>query len=619
MSIQHLNILKYNGLSLSCLSPFQFIRQASLLIFVLIIGNVNQPLSAQNQITLGVDYASSFELNSDVHGANNWISTQPYYLSNGGFINKYNDLGKPLMRYPGGTAGNYMNLATGWHELWPGSNATDSTRATQFNNGMINRGKINGEDIGKFIDFLQATDAKSTFVVNLTTMSGSDVAAVLDSIKNRGEELDYVEMANEVYFGQYASIIPDEAAYMALAKDRADTVRSRFPNAKIGAILPSQIYTKENFLPGGGSSSSRQEKWHNALKSETFYDALVIHMYSTIGMDHTVSAANFLPFQTAYNHAIAHADLKFDATFAQLSQDFPGTDIWVTEYHVGGFSGDVRQYRLRHSYLGGLYSASFLLKLFSKPQIKIGNWHSMVQWLTHSGSGGLLSNSYNFGTKANYHLFKLFAEPSNDSERFATVEVGNILNYAGIGEHPGTFADVEAGCFYNEQTEKGYMILINKWDNTYQISTTELESNLNGTITSTTEFAPNKSLSFTAALESEDSYSQSLVSPTNGQHSLLPFSVYVFEYDITGPLALESTDKLSTRIYPNPSQGKIIIETDDQRFTEWQMHDAMGQLIDHGKLAGKMTHLSFPKAAGVVFISLRGESVKSQRFKVIIR
>lgn len=620
--MQALYVSKYMDSVPIIVSPIRFVRQASLIIFVLIFGKGNQPLSAQNQLTLDVAYPSSIDLNPDVHGVNNWISTRPYYLSNGGFISKYNDLGKPLMRYPGGTASNYLNLAKGWHEAWPGANANDSNRVSSFNKGMTNAGKgTKGEEIGKFIDFLQATDATSTFVVNLTTMSGTDVATVLDSIKNRGEELDYVELANEVYFGQYTSIIADEASYIALAKDRADTVRSRFPNAKIGALLPSQIYTKENFLPGGGSSASRQEKWHQALKSETFYDALVIHMYSSIGMDHTVLAADFLPYQTAYNHTIAHADLKFDSTFAQLSKDFPSTDIWVSEFHVGGFSGDVRQYRLRHSYLGGLYSASFMLKLFSKPQIKIGNWHSMVQWLTYSESGGQLSETYNFGTKVNYHLFKLFAEPSNNSERFATVEVGNILNYTGIGQHSGSFADVEAGCFYNERTEKGYLILINKWENTYQISTTELESKLKGTLTSTTEFAPDKSLSLTAAIESEDNYSRSFISPNNGQYSILPFSVYVFEYIISGPLTRSGANNLKTYInlYPNPSQRLISIERNDQRFTEWKIHDTMGRLIDEGKLMGKETRLSTSKAAGVVLVSLYGKYVNPQRFKLIIQ
>ncbi len=326
------------------------------------LATTSSQLLAQSQLVIEVDYDEAISLNPDVYGCNNLMIFNPYQLTHPGFIQKYNELGKPVLRYPGGTPANFLNLLTGFHQTWPAALERDEKRAESFNDGLKRKGKgKKGEEIEKFLEFLDITEGKSTFVMNLTVMTSDEIATMLDQIVESGQELDYVEMGNELYFGTYKTAIPDGSTYISLAKERAKLVRARFPNAKIGIMVPSQIYTKESFLPGVDNSQNRQEKWYEALKREEFYDGLVIHLYSTIGMNHKVKAADFLPYQAAYHHTIAHADKKFEATFAKLNQDFPGKEIWVTEYHVGGFSGDVRKYRLRHSYLGGLYAGNFLL------------------------------------------------------------------------------------------------------------------------------------------------------------------------------------------------------------------------------------------------------------------
>ena len=72
-------------------------------------------------IDVELQFGANHPLNQDVYGANAYNVSRPYYKDNGGFIDKYNDLGKPAIRYPGGTAANYLNLDSGWHEAWPGA------------------------------------------------------------------------------------------------------------------------------------------------------------------------------------------------------------------------------------------------------------------------------------------------------------------------------------------------------------------------------------------------------------------------------------------------------------------------------------------------------------------
>jgi hypothetical protein len=493
-------------------------------------------LLSQNAINLVVGYSQSHDLKHDVYGANNWISTRPYYLNDQGFMEKYNDLGKPTMRYPGGTPSNYLNLATGFHQLPNNPKTSDISRVDSFNAGMANRGKVNGEEVGRFIDFLSQTGGKSTYVMNVGIMTIAENEQILDSIIAQGQELNYVELGNELYFSQYTNVVSDEIEYITRAKDYTNMVKSKFPDVKIGVLLPSHVYTDENFTEAVENSTNRSTKWYNALKNETFYDALIVHLYSSVGMNSQTTQANFLPYKESYKHAISHADGQLSSAFSTIKTDFPNKDVWVTEYHVGGFSGEVRNYRLRHSYLGGLYASTFLLKLFKNEQVTVGNWHSMVQWLTFSNSQAtsLLPTDYDFGTAVNYDFFKIFKEPVNNASRFAEVDFGNLINYTGLGEHPGTHADVEGGVFYDEATGKGYLLVVNKLENTYVINRAALEANLYGTITTVKQYSPDTTTNATLelALKDESNMLASTISNARGNYSLAPYSITVFNYDM---------------------------------------------------------------------------------------
>ena len=597
------------------INAFVHMRKSFFAVILLAVCFVNL-LSAQALLTLDVVSNDAYALNKDVYGCNNWVSTRPYYLNDNSFIKKYEDLHKPTMRYPGGTPSNYLNLITGQHETWTGSKSDDQSRVTSYNNGMSNNGKPK-EDIEKYIDFLSVTGGKSTFVMNMTVMSKEEISAILNLISVRGQKLDYVEMGNELYYGQYSSIIPDAATYIALAKERAQQVKAVFPEAKIGVLLPSQIYTAESFLPGEGNSQDRQELWYEALKGEDFYDALVVHLYSTVGMGSSVTAENFIEYKVAYMYAMSHVDGKLDDTFDKLKSDFPGKNFWITEYHVGGFSGEVRNYRLRYSYLGALFTSNFLLKLFSNESVTLGSWHSMVQWLTFSGNaGGLLDSDYDFGTNVNYHFFKLFGEPVKNATQYIPSTIDGISNYNGIGDHKGVFDDVEAGVFHNHETGKGHLMLINKWTKEYKINTADLEASLSAKIVKITEVSPDKTKDLTVAMEDEQSFSLTEFTSIDSEYTIEPFSVYLIEY-ADNASGIEASEPLKgLQVYPNPSDGQFYIENNtDCSELKWELYSLSGQLLDSAMLQGHRTSITL-EHKGPHILKLIGDNFTS--YKTII-
>src|SRR5690606_37519651 len=108
-------------------------------------------------------------------------------------------------------------------------------------------------------------------------------------------------------------------------------------------------------LEGPIEKGNRMEQWYRRMQNESFYDAISVHLYANVGMDGKTEKENFLPFKEAYEFAISHTDSRIAYTFDRVKADFPSKEIWLTEYHVGGFVGELRQYRLRYTFLGGLY------------------------------------------------------------------------------------------------------------------------------------------------------------------------------------------------------------------------------------------------------------------------
>ncbi|VGO15129.1 hypothetical protein PDESU_03710 [Pontiella desulfatans] len=496
---------------------------------------VNATVLANPVVDVELLFGHHHRLNRNVYGANAYNISRPYYKDNGGFVDKYNALGKPAIRYPGGTAANYLDQATGWHETWPGATTKDTDRANSFNNGLINNGKSSGHDYMPFANFLVQTDAAATYVYNITTMTDAQNRTVLENIAATGAEIDCFEIGNELYYGQYAAAVPDVHDYISKAQSASVVIRDIFPNAKIGVIIPSHLFTNESFLPDGAvNDGDRQELWYSELQDENFFDAVVIHTYASVGMDGSVTADNFLSYEDAYDYSISHIDAKFNEAFDRIKTDFPGKEVFVTEYHVGGFSGDVRQFRLRYSYLGAFVTGQFMMKMFGQDHITLSSWHSMAQWFTYSAPGSnLLPDPYAFGTTLNYDFFGLFKEPVQNSDYFTPVRISGASTYNGVGGlGSGSHAEVEGGNFVNAEAGEGYLVLFNKQTTPYDVDLSLFELANGVVIQEINSVMPDDSLPLVQAVESEATFTQNTVlSPMPATLTLMPYSMHIIRYN----------------------------------------------------------------------------------------
>ncbi|VGO16142.1 hypothetical protein PDESU_04732 [Pontiella desulfatans] len=379
-------------------------------------------------------------LEQDCYGANCLLLGRPVWYTDPSFMAKYKEAGKPFFRFPGGTPANFYNPQRGLRDEVPESGRDYGKENERVK--LMTRGR--GQKPAEFFEFAEATGARYSVVLNICTRTVEQNREWLAEAAEKGVEIPCFEIGNELYFEAYAWAFRNPRDYLRRARETSAMVRDLFPKAKIGVLVPSHIYTHESFLEEGQPANmARQQQWLEMLEGLTFFDAVVVHLYSQTGMDGKVEESDFLPFVDAFSNVVAYMKEHLDPALKRLETQFPDKEIWVTEYGVGGFSGNLRKYGLRSSHLGALHSDLMLLRFLSRPSVKVSHWHSFSHFLEYDYKQGGIGK----GTHLSFLHFTMFAEAVRKSELYVPLKIG------------GSSA-MEGGAFIGR--EKGYLILINK-------------------------------------------------------------------------------------------------------------------------------------------------------------
>ncbi len=384
-----------------------------------------------------------------------------------GFVDLYEEAHKPFIRFPRGTPSNFYNYETGFLDTTSEDDANRRATLDSWNASIANNWGSGGMTPDDFFEFADLTGADYSLTVNMTSFVPANNRSYMQTIEALGASPRYIELGNELYFGTYDNYTEDGATYVAEAEAHANAMREVFPDAKYGAIIPSQLYTSESFLPDPEEPNpNRQEEWYNLLVANNrFYDALIIHLYSSLGMANDTPTENFIPYEDAYKNCISHADFEFEGVMDTLGTDFPDKDIWVTEFHVGGFGGNVRSYRLRFSYLGAMYANYFFFKLLSEPQVTVTHWHSFTQMFTVPS--GTPDESTVLDKRVTFEVLRTLGEYVEQHGYFSPVNLTSVRTYSGTNSYVGEFDDVLA-CYLHGRS-KGTLVLLNKLDTEYSL------------------------------------------------------------------------------------------------------------------------------------------------------
>jgi hypothetical protein len=226
-------------------------------------------LSAQQTTTLKI---ASTQRPVSLVGFNLNSLTKPTW-ENRSFSDSVHSLGMRIIRYPGGTESQYFDWQTGRIvpiDLW--------LNGALSNFQYLATARAVPHKLEDFKVILEKTSAKPLFCLNAITSTLSQQLDMLRRARQLGIAVDYIELANELFFedADFVKKYPTAADYAADMRIWIDSIRKEFPGAKI-AILGA---TEDVLTPSLQPTPRRISTWNDALfEANLQADAITFHHY----------------------------------------------------------------------------------------------------------------------------------------------------------------------------------------------------------------------------------------------------------------------------------------------------------------------------------------------------
>ncbi|MCH2176921.1 MAG: hypothetical protein MK193_14455 [Lentisphaeria bacterium] len=473
-----------------------------------------------------------FVISKDNFGFNNNLIYRPFHANDPRFMEKYVELGKPYYRYPGGTTANYFNALTG--EIIVDYNGIKVGKKFQHLNALLlERFGEKRKELTPFSDFIKKTGADWIYVANLASMSPQQNHELFLKMKARGIEPSRIELGNEVYFPNYKAYMPN---YPKQAKELAAIAKKVFPKVKLGVVVPSLYYTNKIYLDKGlpkddaGKNNwiNYQLQWTRAIAKENFYDAIIVHLYTHMGMRYDTKLKDMVSYEQAYLNGLSHLDGKLQDALTQYKETFPGKKVWVTEYNMNQFGkGDFRQYKGTITFIGNLVGMSMMPRLIADQEITVTTYHSIIHFFKWEGE---FSSKTKFTMHRKFEAMKLMGKMILGAETYVPSKIFGAKTYQGDGGFTGKYSEVDAHFFRNGN--KGTLFVYNKFATNYTVNELQLDTGELAIVTGGTVYDPPAGQKIEDSIMSLDAKEYSLTPIAGGPHKLPPYSFSFIEYNI---------------------------------------------------------------------------------------
>ena len=277
-----------------------------------------------------------------------------------------------VLRYPGGTIGNYWAWAGGWFQPngpWPGqTNGETGQPIAPFDNSLT-----------PYKVALQRSGAEALFMVNMLTTAGrlatnadnttmiQDQVSFLRAAATAGIAVKRVELGNEFYLAgasagangnDYTIRFPTAAAYAQQANPWITALRSAFPTVQIAAVGTDAT----------GNNSARREGWNTGVLAglATGANALTLHPYIQV-QSATATPQSLLSMPYARVQSLAATE------FPQLASR--GLGAWLTEFNMVDRTPNLT---FAGTWIHGLFVAAYALLLAQNPTVTLMDLHNVV-------------------------------------------------------------------------------------------------------------------------------------------------------------------------------------------------------------------------------------------------
>ncbi|MCB9032630.1 MAG: hypothetical protein H6553_02215 [Chitinophagales bacterium] len=365
-------------------------------------------------IELNINEKIKNKINSNILGVNTGFTFKEPIEQNNDFLYFYKQLNPRVVRFPGGTIGNY------YHPNKYGYGFTQKVVLTSRNFGPLSKLQIEKKPdiLNAFITLCKANNASAIYVVNVYDEgTPEEMIYVINKLKENNIKVLGVELGNELNLVGHRNEYPDAKTYANSIRPFAEAAHKFFPDVPVGVITEGPFNAAEIKTQRGKFF----HQWNLDLAKEDFFDAFVLHSYTRC--DDCLKNSNFdLLFETTNETQINFLNTYFE-NITTYYKNIIGSDkkIWMTECNVGKW-----QVFFENTQYQANYEMKFLIRLIksnitSTDFIDIMNWHFIgANGLIFGSKGQVMERETrgNFRTSSEYFPF-YYMSKAIDKEAYA--------------------------------------------------------------------------------------------------------------------------------------------------------------------------------------------------------
>jgi hypothetical protein len=395
-------------------------------------------------VEVDVDISKSSLIPRLLYGFNTNNSTGDYGYDDPVFQASVADLHPGVLRFPGGTVANYYHWQTGKFDAGDADDGT-GPKAPGAPSGALKKLDQKRGGVVPFADFMALcirNHVSPILVVNVYTGTPEESAAWVREVKSKGYPVSGWEIGNELYLPAYKDRFPTVASYIAVAKQHVAAMKAVDPTIKVGIVASTAGFHNQGEGAGGASDVA----WDRALGKETFYDGVVVHLYTYMKM-----GRHDIGMDDMHGYLFGCNDIALKYAISYYRSYYGSRRLWVTEWNFAnpknGFS---------NTQLLAVYAGDFLLGLLqAQSDIRIASYHVFAG----PGKGFALispADQDDGGAtgdvkRATYFAFKVFGDAIAASDRQVGVTVKRAPNLMSSLDYQGQrLAGIRAGGFAND-------------------------------------------------------------------------------------------------------------------------------------------------------------------------
>lgn len=226
------------------------------------------------------------------------------------FLDSLRTFNPQIIRYPGGTVGDFWDWKNGW---------VDTTALPPKYQSWPRTYPYAPHSLEALAAFANSLDADVLFSLNAYHGTLSSQVELLRSAQDAGLPIRYVELGNEYYFDQprYAKRYSSGEAYGQEMKTWDASVSSTFDSVKVATIA---TLTKRGY-------SDRRSGWNEGVqRAMGAREVVSVHPYMYVNQPHVTPAVD----------TVAFFSIPFQRINRLRNETYSAPELWVTEYNLIG-------------------------------------------------------------------------------------------------------------------------------------------------------------------------------------------------------------------------------------------------------------------------------------------